>query len=139
MDENESSDDMITRFTEITISLSSLSDTIDNDQKVRRVIRALPPSWEVKYTTLKELSDKEEMNFMGLIGNMKTHEMKKKVREEKALTKKKLAFKITPTISNDDKENEQEDDKNSLCEEREENVTQKREIQQYKRKMIRKR
>ena len=44
MHENDSVDDMITRFTKITIGLASLGDAIDNDQKVRKVIRALSPS-----------------------------------------------------------------------------------------------
>ena len=73
MHENETIDDMVTRFTKITNGLSSLGDAIDNDQKVRKIIRALPPSWEVKATTLKELNDKEEMELIGLIGNLKTH------------------------------------------------------------------
>ena len=61
--ENESIDEMLTRFTKITNALSSLGDKIDNDQKIRKVIRALPKSWEVKATTLKELNDREEMDF----------------------------------------------------------------------------
>ena len=42
--ENESIDDMITKFTKMVNDLFSLGDAIDNDQKVRKVIRALPPS-----------------------------------------------------------------------------------------------
>ena len=42
--ENESIDHMITKFTKIVNGLSSLGDEIDNDQKVQKVIRALPPS-----------------------------------------------------------------------------------------------
>ena len=57
MNDNETIDEMITRFTKITNDLSSLGDSIDNDQKVRKVIRALPQSWGVKSTTLKELND----------------------------------------------------------------------------------
>jgi len=57
MPDNDSIDDLVIRFTKITNSLTSLSDAIDNDQKVRKVIRALPPSWEVKVTTLKELNE----------------------------------------------------------------------------------
>jgi len=34
--------DVITRFTKITNDLSSLGDSIDNDQKVRKFMRALP-------------------------------------------------------------------------------------------------
>jgi len=51
---------------------------------VRKVICALPPSWKVKVTILKELNNKEEMELIGLIGNLKTHEMERKSREEKA-------------------------------------------------------
>ena len=45
--ENESINDMITKFTKIINALSSLGDEINNDQKVRKVIRALPSSWEI--------------------------------------------------------------------------------------------
>ena len=54
-----------------------------NDQKVSKVIHALPLSWKVKSITLKELNDKEEMERIGLTGNLKTHEMERKAREEK--------------------------------------------------------
>ena len=79
---------------------------------MRKIIRPLPPSWEVKATTLNELNDKKEMKLIGLIGNLKTHEMKRKYIEEKAPQKKKtLAFKSTPTISDED---EKEDDDKDL-------------------------
>ena len=58
MNENEFIDDMIIKFTKITNGLSSLGDIIDNDQKMRKVIRALPQPWEVKATTLKKLNNK---------------------------------------------------------------------------------
>ena len=44
MNENISIDDMITKFTKITNGLTSLDDEIDNDQKVRKIIRALSSS-----------------------------------------------------------------------------------------------
>ena len=62
---------MLTLFTKITNILSSLGDKIDNDQKIRKVIRALPKSWEVKATTLKELNDREEMDFSGKVGRIR--------------------------------------------------------------------
>jgi len=40
--DNEIIDDMFTRFTKITNGLSSLGDSTNNDQKVRKVIRAPP-------------------------------------------------------------------------------------------------
>jgi len=71
---SESIDDMITRFAKITNDLVFLGDSIDNNQKVRKIIHALSPTWEVKSTTLKELND--------IIGNHKTHEIERKAREE---------------------------------------------------------
>ena len=65
----------------------------------------------MKAITLKELNDKEEIELIDLIGNLKTHEMERKAREEKAPQKKKiLAFKSTPTISHEDEEDQEEDD-----------------------------
>jgi len=107
MHENDSIDNMVTRFTKITNGLTSLGDAIDNDQKMRKVILALPPSWQVKATTLKELNDKEKMELISFIGNFKTHEMERKAREEMAPQKKKMiAFKSIPTISDEDDEEE---------------------------------
>ena len=64
---------------------------------------------------MKELNNKEKIEFIGLIGSLKTYEMERKVREEKALQKKKtIAFTASPIISNDDEEDEQEDDELSL-------------------------
>ena len=100
--DNEAIDEMLSRFTKITNG-SSLGDEINNDQKVRRVIRVLPKTWVVKTTTLKELNDHQEMDLSGFIGNLKTHEMKMKVREGRELSKKKsIAFKATPTIMEED-------------------------------------
>ena len=71
--DNESIDEMLTHFTKITNGLSSLGNSIDNDLKVKKVIRALPKTWEAKVTTLKELNDCEEVDFSRFIGNLKTH------------------------------------------------------------------
>ena len=111
MQENETIDDMVTKFIKITNGLASLVDGIDNDQKVRKIIRALPPSWKVKTTTLKELNDKEEMELIGLIGNLKTHEMERKARDEMAPPKKKtIAFKNSSTYSDEDDEEEDDEE-----------------------------
>ena len=52
-----------------------------------------------------------EMELIGLLGNLKTHEMERKAREEMALQKKKtIAFKSTLTISDDDEAEEDDED-----------------------------
>jgi len=111
MHDNDKIYDMVIRFTKITNGLTSLGDAINNDQKVRKVIQALPPSCEVKASTLKELNDKEEMKLISLIGNLKTHEMERKVRKKMAPQKKKvITFKSTLTISDDDDEEENDEE-----------------------------
>ena len=47
------------------------------------MIRAIPKTWEVKATTLKELNDREEMDFSDFIENLKNHEMVMKVPKRK--------------------------------------------------------
>jgi len=109
--DNENIDKILTRFTKNTNGLFSLDDSIDNDQKVRTVIRALLKSWEVKATTLKELNDREEMDFFGFIENLKTHEMKIKVREERETPKKKaIAFKATPSTIDEEESSKNSDE-----------------------------
>jgi len=66
----------------LTNDLTSLGDAIDNNQKVRRVIRALPLLWEVKTIISKELNDKKYIELIGLISNLKTRERERKAREE---------------------------------------------------------
>ena len=59
---------------------------------------------------MKELNNKEKMELISFIGNLRTHKMERNAREEMApLKKKMIAFKSTPTISDDDEE--EEDDK----------------------------
>jgi len=66
----------------------------------------------VKTTTLKELNDRKEMDFLGFIENLKTHEMEMKVREERETQKKKaIAFKATPsTIDEEDSSKDEDED-----------------------------
>ena len=49
---------------------------------------------------MKELNEKDEMDLIGLIDNLKTHKMERKAKEEMTPQKKKtIAFKSTPAIS----------------------------------------
>ena len=58
-----------------------------------------------KSYNLKELNDREEMDFSSFIENLKTLEMKMKVREEKEIPKKKtIAFKATPSSFDEEDE-----------------------------------
>ena len=96
---------MLTRFTAITNSLVSLDKPISNDHIIRNIIRALLKSWEVKATTLKELNDKEEMDFTVYMGNLKIHEMEMKSREKREPQKKRdVSFKAFFSKSKEEEE-----------------------------------
>ena len=67
-----------------------------------------------KSNNLEGTNDKEEMELIGLIGNLKTHEMERKAREDMAPSKKKtIAFKSQSTHSDEDDE-EDDDEELSL-------------------------
>ena len=82
MFDEESIDDMLTRLTTITNVFISLGKPIDNDQKVRKIIRALSKTWEVK-STWKELNNTEHMDFIAFMESLKTHEMEMKTRKDR--------------------------------------------------------
>ena len=88
MNEEELIDDMITKFTKNTNGLSFLGDGINNDQKMRKVIWALPPSWKVKATTLKELNDREEMEPLVLLA-ISRHMRWREKQEKRRLLKRR--------------------------------------------------
>ena len=57
--------------------------------------------------TLKELNDKDEMELISLIKNLKTHEMEKMLEEAAPQKKKSIAFKSTSTNYNDEEDDEE--------------------------------
>ena len=106
--ESESINEMLTRFTKITSRLPFLR-WYHRQRPKDKVIKALLKFWEVKATTLKELNNREEMNFSGFIRNLKTNEMEMKVREEREpLKKKAIAFRASLSISEEDSIDENE-------------------------------
>jgi len=103
----ETIDSMLNSFTTVTNGLVSLGNSISNDQIVRKIIRALLKSWEVKATTLKKLNDKEEMDFTAFMVNLKTHKMEMKVRDEREPQKKRdVLFKASSSKSKKDEDDE---------------------------------
>ena len=52
----------------------------------------------------------EEMDLSGFIRNLKTHEMKMKVRERETPKKKAIAFKATPSIIDEDSSEDGDED-----------------------------
>ncbi|XP_070028926.1 E3 ubiquitin-protein ligase BRE1-like [Nicotiana sylvestris] len=88
MKDDESIQDMRTRFTSITNELHSLGDVIPRNKLVRKIISILPCSWESKVNAITEAKDLQTLTVDELIGNLKKYEMKRKKDSERKEPKK---------------------------------------------------
>ena len=75
MMENETISEMITRFTDITNSLTSLGKEYTQVEKVHKILRALTSDWEKKTTVIEEANDLSTMSLENLIGNLMAYEV----------------------------------------------------------------
>ncbi|XP_075095154.1 uncharacterized protein LOC142173459 [Nicotiana tabacum] len=75
--DDESIQDMHTRFTSIINELHSLEEIISRNKLVRKVLSFLPSSWESKVNAITEAKDLQTLTMDELVGNLKTYEMKK--------------------------------------------------------------
>ncbi|XP_063938003.1 uncharacterized protein LOC135147896 [Daucus carota subsp. sativus] len=66
--------DMETRFTRIIDELSQLGKNYTQNEKNRRVLKSLPPSWKVKVTTIKEMHNLNDYHIDNLFGNLRSYE-----------------------------------------------------------------
>ncbi|XP_063941233.1 uncharacterized protein LOC135149438 [Daucus carota subsp. sativus] len=66
--------DMETRFTRIIDELSQLGKIYTQNEKNRRVLKSLPPSWKVKVTTIKEMHNLNDYHIDNLFGNLRAYE-----------------------------------------------------------------
>ncbi|XP_070017679.1 uncharacterized protein [Nicotiana sylvestris] len=88
MKDDESIQDMHTRFTSIINELLSLSDSIPRNKLVRKILSILPSSWESKVNATTEVKDLHELTVDELVGNLKTYEMKRKIDTKRREPKK---------------------------------------------------
>ncbi|XP_070020495.1 uncharacterized protein [Nicotiana sylvestris] len=72
MKDDESIQDMHTRFTSIINELHSLGETIPRNKLVRKILSILPSPWESKVNVITEAKDLQELTIDELIGNLKT-------------------------------------------------------------------
>ncbi|XP_070045573.1 uncharacterized protein [Nicotiana tomentosiformis] len=94
MKESEPIQNMITRFTIITNELKSLGNVFASEELVSKVLRILPASWESKVTTIQEAKELDKISLDELVGNLKTHEMRKiELRKEEPKKDKALVLK----------------------------------------------
>ncbi|XP_070018109.1 uncharacterized protein [Nicotiana sylvestris] len=88
MKDDESMQDMHTRFTSIINELHSLRDVIPRNKLVRKILSVLPGSWESKVNAIIEAKDLQTLTMDELICNLKTYEMKRKKYSERREPKK---------------------------------------------------
>ncbi|XP_075099419.1 uncharacterized protein LOC142176202 [Nicotiana tabacum] len=79
MKDNQSIQDMHTRFISIINKLHSLGEVIPKNKLVRKILSILPSSWESKVNTITKAKDLQELTIHELVGNLKTYEMKRKI------------------------------------------------------------
>ena len=72
--ESETIIDMETRFTRIIDELAQLGKAYSTNEKNRRVLKALPPSWKVKVTTIKEMHNLNSYTIDSLFENLRAYE-----------------------------------------------------------------
>nr|XP_016451579.1 PREDICTED: myosin-11-like [Nicotiana tabacum] len=82
MKDDESIQDIHTRFTSIINELHSLRDVIPRKKLVRKILSVLPGLWESKVNAITKAKDLQTLTMDELICNLKTYEMKRKKDSE---------------------------------------------------------
>ncbi|XP_070020797.1 intracellular protein transport protein USO1-like [Nicotiana sylvestris] len=88
MKDDESIQDMHTRFTSIINELHSLGDVIPRNKLVRKIFSVPPGSWESKVNAITVAKNLQTLTMGELIGNLKTYEMKRNKESERREPKK---------------------------------------------------
>ncbi|XP_070002504.1 uncharacterized protein LOC142162042 [Nicotiana tabacum] len=83
MNDDESIQDMHTRFTSIINELHSIGEIIPRNKLMSKIHNVLPSSWESKVNTITEAKDLQALTIDELFENLKTYEMKKKKDSER--------------------------------------------------------
>ncbi|XP_009625595.2 uncharacterized protein [Nicotiana tomentosiformis] len=105
MKDDESIQDMHTRFTSIINELNSLGEIIPRNKIVRKVLSILPTSWESKVNAIIEAKDLQTLTMDELVGNLKTYEMKRKEDSERRESKKEKKLVLKAENNDSSKEN----------------------------------
>ena len=93
MQENETVEDMIARFTEITNALEGLGKTYTSFEKVLKVLSALTPEWSGKMTAIEESNDLSKYPLEELFGNLKAYQLRlSTIKDDASSKKKEIAF-----------------------------------------------
>ncbi|XP_070030118.1 uncharacterized protein [Nicotiana sylvestris] len=87
MKDDESIQDMHTRFTYIINELHSLGEIIPGNKLVRKILSVLPSSWESKVNVITEAKDMQELTIDELVGRRRRRR-RRTLKEENQRRKK---------------------------------------------------
>ncbi|CAJ2659626.1 unnamed protein product [Trifolium pratense] len=92
MIENETIDEMFSRFTTIINELRSLGKTFSTNDRIRKLLRCLPVTWRPMVTAITQTKDLKTLPIEDLIGTLKAHEVilqgDKPLKKEKTIALK---------------------------------------------------
>ena len=82
MGDKETIIEMYTRFTHIANEFKSLGKSFTIEELVRKILRFLPQSWEVKVTAIQGAKDVKKITLDELIGNFQTYELRRNSQQK---------------------------------------------------------
>ncbi|KAK2979090.1 hypothetical protein RJ640_022572 [Escallonia rubra] len=109
MKENESINEMYSRFTLITNGLRLLGKVYPEKEMVKKVLRSLPKRWEAKLTAIQEAKDLNVLKLKELVGSLMTHEITMKIHDEEETTSKKKSLALKAEASHEPESHEDSD------------------------------
>ncbi|KAK2967521.1 hypothetical protein RJ640_026076 [Escallonia rubra] len=110
MKENESTNEMYSRFTLIINGLKLLGKTYPEKEIIRKVLRSLPKRWETKVTAIQEAKDLNVLKLEELVGSLMTHEIMRKIHDEEETTLKKWNLTLKAEASKEPAESSDDSD-----------------------------
>jgi hypothetical protein len=103
MGENESIDEMFSRFTSIINELRSLGKSLTTHDRIRKILRCLPISWRPMVTAITQTKDLKILPIEDLIGSLRAHEVvlqgDKPLKKDKTIALKASQKEINNTCS----------------------------------------
>ncbi|GJS19439.1 hypothetical protein Tco_0448071 [Tanacetum coccineum] len=104
--EEESIDNVFTKFNTITTSIKSLDEGFSSKNCVRKFLRAIDPKWRAKVMAIEESKNLTTLSLDELIGNLKVYEEVIKKDSETVKSKREqsrsIALKARKESSDDD-------------------------------------
>ena len=104
MKQDESINNMYSRFQDIYHSLLGLGEIFYDFDIVSKILNSLTDKWERKVLAIKEANDLSTMKPEELIGNLMSYEVNLQAKKVQAQDKKNLAFQAEQDDSDSDEE-----------------------------------